>query len=434
MQDSTYTIAQEITIQNQNQLVVIDEQLISVSVLTGRDARTNDSTIVDTNDINFTVREPVIIIDSYTGAQTLKKGTKGDPIFGYKFHSNVNLKEFSYYTHDHLGNTRVVYTPKIISCTEPVSIIYTLDYAGDYYPYGKILREFNPKAEKYMSTHHERDTETGLDYRGARYYDADIARFLSLDPAAVKYPTLSDYAYVAGNPIIFIDPTGKVIDYAGGARRDVRRARRASRNGNGAFEASFQAQRASSDLFIYSKVGSGSATTKYATNPETSFTANRDGSFTPRLGSSQTHGSTNEGDNTKDETVFRFTGRPSESVGVNQVIGAVPKADGTVSATSANQYTSGTIQVTGAGDATRTRSDGATLEVIVTAGGKEIYRAPLPLIPVGGAAGNTLVSPVINFTVNNRTGNSKINVKIRASDAKSANAGSVKVDIINDVQ
>ena len=43
------------------------------------------------------------------------------------------------------------------------------DNKTDYYhPYGKILREWNPQTEKYLTTQHERDTETGLDYRGAR--------------------------------------------------------------------------------------------------------------------------------------------------------------------------------------------------------------------------------------------------------------------------
>ncbi|MCB9361383.1 MAG: RHS repeat-associated core domain-containing protein [Flavobacteriales bacterium] len=81
------------------------------------------------------------------------------------------------------------------------------------YPYGKILREFQNGlgAEKYLTTHHERDKETGLDYRGARYYDADVARFLSLDPHASNYVNWSPYAYVADNPIRNIDPTGKDV-------------------------------------------------------------------------------------------------------------------------------------------------------------------------------------------------------------------------------
>ncbi|MEO0683707.1 MAG: RHS repeat-associated core domain-containing protein [Cyanobacteria bacterium J06649_11] len=56
---------------------------------------------------------------------------------------------------------------------------------------------------------HERDVETGFDYRGARFYDGECGRFLSLDPLAMDYPSLSDYAYVMDNPLIFIDPTGR---------------------------------------------------------------------------------------------------------------------------------------------------------------------------------------------------------------------------------
>jgi RHS repeat-associated protein len=79
----------------------------------------------------------------------------------------------------------------------------------DYFPYGKILREFIKTPEKYVTTGHERDVETGLDYRGARFYDSDVARFLSLDPLAAEFLEWSDYNYVLGNPVMFIDPDGK---------------------------------------------------------------------------------------------------------------------------------------------------------------------------------------------------------------------------------
>ena len=65
-----------------------------------------------------------------------------------------------------------------------------------------------------MTTQHERDSETGFDYRGARFYDAEVGRFLSVDPLAVDYPSFSDYSYVAGNPVIFIDPTGRSVEAA----------------------------------------------------------------------------------------------------------------------------------------------------------------------------------------------------------------------------
>ena len=88
-----------------------------------------------------------------------------------------------------------------------------INYAADYFPYGKVLREYvntsTGDPEKFLTTQHERDRETGLDYRGARFYDSDIARFLSLDPLAKEFPAWSAYNYVMGNPIIFIDPTGR---------------------------------------------------------------------------------------------------------------------------------------------------------------------------------------------------------------------------------
>ena len=48
----------------------------------------------------------------------------------------------------------------------------------------------------------ERDSETGFSYFGARYYDSDILTgWLSVDPMADKYPSLSPYAYCGWNPV-----------------------------------------------------------------------------------------------------------------------------------------------------------------------------------------------------------------------------------------
>jgi len=46
---------------------------------------------------------------------------------------------------------------------------------------------------------------------GARMYDSRIGRWLALDPLAQAYPDLSAYAFVAGNPILAIDPDGRKI-------------------------------------------------------------------------------------------------------------------------------------------------------------------------------------------------------------------------------
>ena len=119
--------------------------------------------------------------------------------------SRIQFNEATYFLTDHLGNTRVAY----MATTTTNHDAYIIN-AVDYYPYGKVLREYdNGAGDRYLTTQHERDRETGLDYRGARYYDSDIARFLSTDPWADQYPAWSTYNYVIGNPVKFVDPTGK---------------------------------------------------------------------------------------------------------------------------------------------------------------------------------------------------------------------------------
>ena len=59
----------------------------------------------------------------------------------------------------------------------------------------------------------ERDEETGFGYFGARYMDHELmTMWLSVDPMADKYPSISPYAYCAWNPIKLVDPDGKEWD------------------------------------------------------------------------------------------------------------------------------------------------------------------------------------------------------------------------------
>src|SRR5262249_21646351 len=67
----------------------------------------------------------------------------------------------------------------------------------------------------YQFAHKERDVESGLDYVAARYYDATLGRFASVEPMAlqgtdIRKPSLklNPYAYATNNPINFVDPTG----------------------------------------------------------------------------------------------------------------------------------------------------------------------------------------------------------------------------------
>lgn len=46
---------------------------------------------------------------------------------------------------------------------------------------------------------------------GARLYDSRLGRWLAVDPSHDKYPDISSFAGIGNNPIVFIDPDGKVI-------------------------------------------------------------------------------------------------------------------------------------------------------------------------------------------------------------------------------
>jgi RHS repeat-associated protein len=87
--------------------------------------------------------------------------------------------------------------------------------AEDYDPWGVVMdnRSYvlgNPD-QRYKFTGKERDAETGYDYFGARYYDARIGRWISVDPLAEKYPASSPFAYAANNPAVCFDPNGMEV-------------------------------------------------------------------------------------------------------------------------------------------------------------------------------------------------------------------------------
>jgi RHS repeat-associated protein len=81
------------------------------------------------------------------------------------------------------------------------------------------------------STGKERDTESGLDYFGARYYGSSMGRFMSPDwsdtPMAIPYGDLENpqslnmYAYVNNNPLSNVDDDGHATDCGGGGDKSV---------------------------------------------------------------------------------------------------------------------------------------------------------------------------------------------------------------------
>ncbi|MBP6236514.1 MAG: RHS repeat-associated core domain-containing protein [Saprospiraceae bacterium] len=89
-----------------------------------------------------------------------------------------------------------------------------ITHARDHYPYGLLMASRvysnNLIGERYQFTGHEYDSETSYDYHGARYYNRELGKYLSVDPLADAPLNIgtSPYAYVWNNPLRFSDPTG----------------------------------------------------------------------------------------------------------------------------------------------------------------------------------------------------------------------------------
>lgn len=67
----------------------------------------------------------------------------------------------------------------------------------------------NSEGERYQFTGHEFDSETTYDYHGARYYNRELGRYMSVDPLANKAFGWSPYRYGFDNPIIYVDLDGR---------------------------------------------------------------------------------------------------------------------------------------------------------------------------------------------------------------------------------
>ena len=80
--------------------------------------------------------------------------------------------------------------------------------AISYQPFGQTLSGSVPTDIKFTG---QRLDSTGLYYYGARYYDAEIGRFISPDtdvPDFTNPQALNRYSYVLNNPLRYTDPTG----------------------------------------------------------------------------------------------------------------------------------------------------------------------------------------------------------------------------------
>ena len=110
-------------------------------------------------------------------------------------------------THDHLGSS---------AYRSQDSNYGDSSFTSD--PFGDNLEQVSGGNDQSYDEAHftgkERDSESGLDYFGARYYASSMGRFSSPDPSGLAYADLGDpqsfnlYSYVRNNPLKNVDPSG----------------------------------------------------------------------------------------------------------------------------------------------------------------------------------------------------------------------------------
>ncbi len=122
----------------------------------------------------------------------------------------------SYFINDHLGTTRVLADSSGL-------ISSSLSYGS----YGNVTS--GSASTRYLYTGRETDSDIGLIYYRARFYDPEQGRFISEDPVGLE-GGINLFAYVENNPLRFTDPSGLCPQTPEPCDRSIEAVNRAARN------------------------------------------------------------------------------------------------------------------------------------------------------------------------------------------------------------
>jgi RHS repeat-associated protein len=138
-----------------------------------------------------------VVLQAKTGATTTKY------LYATGTHPQAqNVTAWEYLLPDALGSVRqIANTSGYINLTK------------DYEPYGSVLSSSGSGNSAYGFTGEERD-QSGLIFLRARYMQPRLGVFVSRDPWSgnmMRPGSLNGYAYVEGNPVNAIDPSGQIV-------------------------------------------------------------------------------------------------------------------------------------------------------------------------------------------------------------------------------
>jgi RHS repeat-associated protein len=111
------------------------------------------------------------------------------------------------------GNTVAFYFSNSVKSTSVISdTLGNIIEEYDYDPWGNERQFVNSDINHYKFTGKERDSETQLDYFGARFDFSSLSRFMSVDTGTLHLndpQSLNRYSYALNNPLRYVDPDGK---------------------------------------------------------------------------------------------------------------------------------------------------------------------------------------------------------------------------------
>ncbi len=143
-----------------------------------------------------------------TASGTLSAG--GFTYLNYTHYSDSAVNAVRFHITDHIGNVRGIYTAAVTH--SPITIDYETVYQADYYPYGKVMMEGAQVVEAefgYQGSRKEKDIPFDNYHTLFRSLDAELGRWRGVDPLASKYPSISPYSHVLGNPMMYVDEDGR---------------------------------------------------------------------------------------------------------------------------------------------------------------------------------------------------------------------------------
>ena len=107
------------------------------------------------------------------------------------------------------GGINYVYLGNKLVAKEGTGVVVASDSIKHYKPFGESIET----AENDVGyTGHKFDTDLGLNYMQARYYDPAIGRFYSDDPIGIRdVHSFNRYVYANNNPYKYTDPHGEAV-------------------------------------------------------------------------------------------------------------------------------------------------------------------------------------------------------------------------------